>query len=187
MTRIFGTAVEDEAVRTAHFRSFKLQNYVSIINGVQDDAIQPTSFTYFLVKLTKKGSFLLDEATGELKPLVSGTHWVSNSTFGTTGIGGNTMLNKQFFKILRYKKFVLGNQNQALVNGGVQSQYGTDRRWDDRVKLDFDVTNPSGNWAANLMPQNPQNNVFCLLFMDNTSLTRQNRWTGNMVISCDTY
>lgn len=186
-TRVFGTSTEDEGVRTAHFRNFKVQNYVTIINGITNDAIQPVSFTYFLVKLTKKGSYLLDETTGNLKTLTSGVHYISTSIFGSGGIGGQTLLNKEFFKLISYKKFVLGNQNQALTNGGVQSQSGTDRRWDNRIYLDFDVTNPSGNWRDNLMPQNPQQNIFMILFNDNTLVDRQPRWTYQSLATLDTY
>lgn len=186
-SRIFGTGAEDENVRTAHMRSARIQHYITHVSGADLDTIQQVSYTYFLVKLTKKGSYLLDESTGELKTLLSNQHYFSTDQFGVSGLGGQTMLNKQFFKILKYKKFVLGNMYQALVNGGVQTQGGLDRRWDDKVSFKFDVSNPNGNWRDTLMPQNPQQNIFSILFCDNVQVDREPRWSSSMVLTCDTY
>lgn len=186
-SRIFGTGAEDESVRTAKFRSASLQHYVTHFGtGGELDAVQTVTYTYFLVKLTKKGSYLLDENTGELKTLINNTHYYSTDYVGVGGLGGMTLLNKQFFKILKYKKFTLGNQFQGF-SGGPQTQYGTDRRWDDKVYINQDVTNPSGNWRDTTSPQSPQQNIFSILFFDNVIIEREPRWSFNMVISADTY
>lgn len=184
--RIFGTNADDEICRSARLRSMRVQHFITHQNPTELDSTQTCTYTYFLVKLKKRASYLLDETTGDLKTLTNGTHYVTMDRSGAGSLGGAAMINREFFKIIKYKRFVLGNYNNAFSSGVVVPSL--DRRWDDKIYFGFDVTNPaSTDWKSSIMPQNPQQNYFAILFCDNVLVDREPLWTWQQVSSVDTY
>lgn len=184
--RIFGGNADDETTRSCRIRNIKVQHYITHQNLSELDSTQTCTYTFFIVQLKKRGSYLLDETTGNLKTLVNGTHYVSVDKTGAGGLGGATLLNKEFFNIKAYKRFVLGNYAQPFNSGVVVNSL--DKRFDSKLTLNLSVTNPtSTDWKSSIMPQNPQHNYHMILFCDNVLQSAEPAWVWQMVATVDTY
>lgn len=171
---IFGTDGTDGQGQQAKIHSFAIDNYISLENSslTETSTIQ---FTYFIVSLKPEASSLLG-STGLLNTLTSGTHYFTN--------GGLTMVNKRFFNIHYYKKFVLTNNSQPLNLSTAQSQYGTDIRFKAKVKVNRFVRNPAGDWKGLNFSPEVGDNYYALVFNDNnTSDLESPKWQYTEVIA----
>lgn len=176
---IFGTDATDGQGRNCRIRTVTIDNYVSLQNvgGVLSNETATVGFTYFVVSLKPEATSLLG-STGLLNTLTNNTHYYSQT--------GRAMLNPRYFNIHAVKRFTLTNNGMALNLSTGQSQYGIDKRFKVRVKVNKHVQNPAGDWKAMGFSPDVRDNYYALLFNDNSALDLESpSWQYNTVISCE--
>lgn len=173
-TSIFGTDGTDGQGQNAKINSFAIDNYISLENSTLTETAT-IQFTYFIVSLKPEATSLLG-SNGLLNTLTSNTHYYTN--------GGLTMLNKRYFNIHYYKKFVLTNNGQPLTVSTAQSQYGSDIRFKAKIKCNKMVRNPAGDWKAMNFSPEVTDNYYALVFNDNnTGDLESPKWQYTEVIA----
>lgn len=177
---IFGTDATDGQGRNATIHSFTIDNYITLQNPnttLPGPETAPTQFTYFIVSLKNEATSLLG-SNGLLNTLSNNTHYYKN--------GGLVMLNKRYFNIHYYKKFVLSNNFVSLGTSSAQTQYGIDRRFKAKVKCNRKVTNPAGDWKAMNFSPDVRDNYFALCFSDSSLVDGEApKWIYNEIIAMD--
>lgn len=172
-TSIFGTTLnEDFAVPTSKLVSIGIDNYITLENAPisEEETVQ---YTYFLVSLKDEISDYFSPSTGTLS-LSSGLHYHKQ--------GGMVMLNKKCFNIHAVKRFVLTNHGTDLSLPSALSQYGTDRRFYRRLKVNKMITNPTGNISALVSGLDPSKTYYAILFNNDSSLDGEwGKWDINVV------
>lgn len=171
-TNIFGSEPEDfEGNRILH-KTCQIQNRVSLENDInsEEDTI---GFSYYVVSLKKHATQIFNPATTQLN-LVAGTHYYQ--------LGGRTILNPLFFNIKRQRHFVLSNYNEVLSVSAGQTQYGTDRNWNDKITMNVSAINPGGDVADLATYISPSKTYYAILFSDNSIVDLESPlWKANIV------
>lgn len=94
---------------------------------------------------------------------------------------GFAYINKNYFKILQYKTFVL--------TGGDGADLQADRSsivLRTRLYPKFTVENPDGSWNTLITSPDPSDNIYVVLFNNNSAAdTESPRWTGTMIATLD--
>lgn len=153
-TAIFGSAANDGQQNATIWKSTGLDLYFSIGN---ETAL--TTFTVFLV-----------HAKDEAANLISSTGTLSMSSGDAYyAIGSQTMINKKYFKILKVKRFQLGNNGQSAATSTAQMQFGIERRMYMKFRANKKITNPGGDWKDLTRSLDPSGNYYLLVFNDNSS------------------
>lgn len=180
---IFGSSGADwNQANKITWKSTGFDMYFTQQSSVNDEE-EITTYTVFLVKLTKEASELLPTSSSAVNTvggagalgatLVDGVHFHSQST-GLGNIGaGLVLLNKKYFKILRTKRFVLGNFGQALNISAGQRQYGNDYRLYWKVAPRKLIAPPGGNAQAN-SHRDPHDQYYVLVFSSNSNVDTEN-------------
>lgn len=158
---IFGTAADDTNDNSIRHVSFGMD--VLIDANTEDDNIR---YSVFLVSLKDEAAQAVNFSTGAIT-LSSNIHYQF--------VNGQTLLNKKYFKIHKYKRLITGNYGTAL--GLPSSSSGPSRnehRFYWKLKLGTKPKNPVGNWNAMPCPRDPSQNYFLIVFNDNSPLDLEN-------------
>lgn len=160
-TPIFGASANDTECKKMIHKSFGLDLYLN--SSTEPDPIQ---FTIFLVSLkdTMRGAGF-NNSSGALS-LSSGFDYYQQ--------GGLVLLNKDNFNIHSVKRCVLGNNGVGLGSSTAQTQYGTDRRFYMKMRVNKTVLATAGDWKALDCSQDPSDNYYLLIFNDNGIFDAQN-------------
>lgn len=173
--RTFGTTAELDDGRSFGIDRVSLENIVTINTEPSD-----VTFTYFIVKLKKAASQLFNPLTGELAALVSDVHYFQPFSSIAIGRAGGVYLNKEYFYVIKCKKFRTG-QFTAL---GAEGDAKTYHRWTDKIKLGITITNPAGAAINMACPQDMFQNYFVIMFNDNLAVDNEYpMWKFNMLVS----
>lgn len=163
MSTIFGTASNDTHSNRAIDKSDTMDITVQLSNNVLTEP-GTCNFTCYLVQL-KDSIGTNYTSTGALN-LVSGQHYQS-APFA----GANVLLNLKYFKILKSKKFILTNYDQALSTSTGNTQ-DTFKRWTWKVRRNAVIQNPEGDFAAR-PPIDPSDARFLIIFTDDVNTDSQ--------------
>jgi len=128
--------------------------------GTETDNID---FTCFLVQLTGIARNKYDTATGNITLTAGSDYNVPSSAFASL-----VSLNPKLFKILRRKRFMLGNNGVALTTGSAQGQT-INTRYSFRFNLNINktISNPVGNVQQQYASLSPTNQYYVLVFNNN--------------------
>jgi len=154
---IFGASADDAEANSMIHKGFGIDMYFD--SGDETDQI---NFTVFLVSLKddiRAGAF--NRTTGALSLSDSVDYYTYQ---------GFAMLNKKCFNIHATKRFTLGNNGVGLGSSTAQTQFGTDRRFYMKKRLNTKVINTNGNWKALECSQDASDNYYLLVFNDNNIL-----------------
>lgn len=167
-TPVFGTDAADTYNNSAILRSFGVDCVLSMAN--EKDLV---TYTIMLVSPKDLIGSAFDMTTGLLS-LTSGTHY--------TITDGMAMVNKEFFTIHKIWRKATGNN--GLVPGSVYTNAGfapinaddsrLRHRWYFKHRYNKKVFNPVGNWGGLICPRDPSDNVFLLIFNDNSTVDLEN-------------
>lgn len=157
---LFGTTANDATDNRAVHSSFGLDMYFNCANEI--DRI---GFTVFLVSLKDSIGSAFTASSGALS-LVNGDHYAM--------INGQALLNKKVFTIHKTKRFELSNNGTALTAPSAQTQFGTDRRFYWKCRVNKMIINPTGDWKSMSSAQDPSKNYYLLVFNDNSAIDLQN-------------
>ncbi len=158
---IFGAAANDTYANSMIHKGFGLDMYLN--SSTETDSIQ---FTVFLVSLK-------DDMRANGFNNSNGTLSLS-SGFDYYAQNGLVLLNKKNFNIHSVKRCVLGNNGVGLGSSTAQTQYGTDRRYYMKMRVNKKITNIAGDWKALDISQDPSDNFYLLIFNDNGILDAAN-------------
>lgn len=149
---IFGTGANDATANKAIHKSFGIDMLFEA-NSESDQ----TNFTAMIVSL--KDSFVgFNNSSGNLT-LTQTTDYHQEDALA--------MVNKKSFNIHWIKRFTLGNNGVGLGSSTAQTQYGTDRRFYTRIRVNKTIENPHGDWTGMSCSSDPSNNYYLLVFNDN--------------------
>lgn len=164
-TRIFGADADDESNHSAIWRKSNLD--MEIDAGTERNAID---YSVYIVSLTKLGaSELFTPASGGLAgplgitSLTNGTHFVQGSNRGMT------LLNKKYFNILACKRLMTGS-------GGSVAYETSSLRKRMYIKLAHNggkghtLKNPKGDWKNQVSPLVPSQNMYILIFNNDSTV-----------------
>lgn len=165
---IFGASADDEENPSAIWKSFGLDVRFTSYNEPSE-----VNFTVFIVRAKDSFAPYINLLTGAAV-FTAGTHYVNSSATGGQVAAGLVMLNKKYFDILKIKRFTLSNHGTTLAQPSAQTQYGTDMRMYFKHSPNLRISNPSGNWKATPMPQDPSSCYFMLVFNNNLSADAEN-------------
>lgn len=164
MTPIFGVSADDlEANKIIH-KSVGMDIYVSLENFINNEE-NTIGFTCFLVSLTDDIGTAFNPGTGALTLTANQTHY---------SVNGLTMLNKKMFNVHKVKRFTLTNFNQNLNLSAAQNQFGANRRFYWKQRINKTIQNPIGNWKNMSSANDPSKTYYVLLFNDNTDADFEN-------------
>lgn len=164
MTPIFGVSADDlEANKIIH-KSVGMDIHVTLENFLNNEE-NTIGFTAFLVSLKDDIGSAFNPGTGALTLTANQTHY---------SVQGMTLLNKKMFNIHKVKRFTLTNFNQNLNIAGAQSQFGADRRFYWRQRINKTITNPIGNWKNLSSGNDPSKTYYVLVFNNNTDADFEN-------------
>lgn len=159
------------SISTRRAKLLKLKTSLSINVGNEVDLIQ---WKVFVVRLRKKGATLYDyEATTnpyQLKPLVNGNHYYQAMTSATTTPGKqfNVWLNPTMFKVLKSYRFNLGLDYAQEV--GVMDKVYKNINFSIGNLPWMEAVDEQQYWYQQRTPRLPQQQVFLLMFNDNTGV-----------------
>lgn len=171
---IFGATSNDFEGNKCIHKSVALQCRISLNNTLPET--DSVSFTAFLVKLKDEMASSINYTNGTLN-LTPGLHYAqlgAASPIDANSSTGMVMLNKKYFTILKYKKFVLTNNGDPLNLSTAQTQFGTDMEWYWKIKTGVTVRNPGGDWKTLVISPDVSDNYFYLLFNNNESVDLEN-------------
>jgi len=156
---IFGASADDTTANSMIHKGFGIDMYFDA--GSETDQI---NFTVFLVSLK-------DNIRGGAFNRVTGALSLSDSVDYYT-YQGFAMLNKKCFNIHACKRFTLGNNGVGVGSSTAQTQYGTDRRFYMKKRVNQKITNndSNGNWKSLECSQDASDNYYLLVFNDNNLL-----------------
>ena len=179
--RTFGADADDESNHSAIWKK-------SNIDCEFDEGTERANLDYvmYVVSLTKQGQAeLFTPASGGLAgpagitPPQDGVHFQSGAAnFGLT------MLNRKFFNIHVVKRFMTGSA------GGVSYEMPSLRKR-YYMKLNhnsgkgFTVTNPKGDWRAQPSPRVAGQNLYILIFSNDSTLDAAVQFKYNIIHSVD--
>jgi|688.fasta_scaffold262637_2 hypothetical protein len=166
-TRIFGTDADDEVNKQALIKS--------ITGRWQMATNEPDNRTYsiWVVSLKDNASELLGAGTGDLAPLVSGTHYIGDSD--------RVLLNLKYFNVHYHRVRHAGVLPQSKPAGpsGAGAVQNISTNGQDSIQLGsfsircgkygMKVLNPKGDWKAGGYPRDPSQNYYFLNFFSGDS------------------
>lgn len=184
---IFGTGNEDCQGNQMIHKAMGIHCYVDLenINGINEEGT--VHFSAFLVSLkdAANNGTMFNPSTGSLN-LVPNVDYVMSSV-GAGQTGGMVMINKKKFTIHRKKFFTLSNREQGLGIAASQTQYGTNKQWYWKLKMNNFIKNPQGNWASLQTALDPSKQYYLILFNDNTLLDSEApQWQYSVVHTIQT-
>lgn len=167
--RVFGTDADDETNKQCVIKS---QKCTWVFNTTEPDNRR---YVMFVVSLKDDASQLLNAGTGNLEPLVQGTHYNQSNDL--------TLLNLNFFRIHYMKRFHSGVVPMQKLGPPVLQNIpnmGSDATKQGSWNLKFGtkgmrVKNPAGDWKAGGYPKDPSSNYFVLTF-----------WLGDSSVDAET-
>lgn len=162
-SRIFGTGTNDWEGNSMIWKSFGLDVHVRSFNETEQ-----INFTMFLISMKDNGSYCIPAAGGNLV-ISDTTEFINSSGAGGDTASGLVMLNKSICNIHYVKRFTLGNNGAALNTSSAQTQYGTDRRFYIRHRVNKKIQNPIGDVFAMPRAYDPSSNYYLLIFSNNLS------------------
>lgn len=173
---IFGSAFSYDInqANKVTWKSTGLDFYFTQQSAINNEE-EMTSYTVFLVSLTKEGRTLCPSSSTSttIPSLSEGEHYHGQSTtIGNIGTG-LVMLNKKYFRIHRVKRFVLGNFGSPLDQSGAQSQFGNDMRFYWKVAPRKMISPPNGN-AIDNTHLDPVDQYYVLIFSSNSNADLEN-------------
>lgn len=169
---VFGTTTDDQTKRTVYFNKIVIDNYAFMT----PNQTATVTYTFVVVSLKKRAAGLVNLGTGDLYTLLEDVHYITSL--------GQAFVNKEYFNIHGYKRFQIGNYQQP-ASGGPMTQFGVEKRWKTKIKLNMRVTNPNGNAMQLPCPQDPTQNYFLLMFTNNNSDLIGQSWRGNAIVTCN--
>lgn len=164
MTPIFGVSADDLDANKIIHKSVGMDIHVTLENFVNNEE-NTIGFTAFLVSLKDDIGSAFNAGTGALTLTANQTHY---------SVQGMTLLNKKMFNIHKVKRFTLTNFNQNLNTAAAQSQYGADRRFYWRLRINKTIQNPVGNWKNLSSGNDPSKTYYVLIFNNNTDADFEN-------------
>jgi hypothetical protein len=163
-TRIFGADADDESNHSAIWKKSNLD--LEIDADLERNSID---YSFYIVSLTKLGfSELFTPSSGGLAGPLGITSLTPNRHF-SQGSAAMTLLNRKYFNILSAKRLITG------TGGSVAYETASLRkRW--YVKMAHNkgtghrLQNPNGDWKASVSPLVPNQNMYILIFNNDSTV-----------------
>lgn len=163
-TRIFGTDADDESNHQALWRKTNLD--LEIDAGTERNNLD---YTIYVVSLTKKGQGALwTQATGSLAGPLGASGLVNDVHYAIGGTYGQAFLNRNYFNVLASRRFMTGS-------GGALAYETASLRKRFYFKMahnngkGFLVKQPSGDWRTQQSPQVAGQNLYVLIFNNDST------------------
>jgi len=157
---IFGTAADDLEGNKLTHQSLKLQFYMDLFS--EDDGCD---FTVMIMRAKKAGSQAVNTVTG-------GLSLVANSDYYMTK--GMCIVNPDKYVVYKQKRITLTRSGISQVAIADQTQGGTNYYFSKTMKINRSYLNPAGNAVALTCPPNALDNLFLVIFNNNSVVDTEN-------------
>lgn len=179
-SRIFGADADDESNHSALWRKSNIDFQIDAENERSN-----IDYTLYVVSLTKLGaSELFTPSSGGLAGPLGITSLTNGTHYMTGGSAGMALLNRKYFNILHCKRLITG------TGGAVAYETASLRkRW--YVKMAHNggkghrLQNPKGDWKASVSPLVPNQNLYVLIFNNDSTIDTSVKFKMNCLHTVD--
>ena len=179
--RVFGTDADDESNHSAIWKKTNIDCEIDT-DGEQNNI----DYTMFIVSLTKLGaSELFTPSTGGLAGPLGITSLTDGTHFQVNGSYGIAMLNRKYFNIKYVKRIITGTKNALAYETSslrkrmyIKLNHGT-------KGSGFKLQNPKGDWRAQPSTKVAGQNLYVLIFNNDSTLDASVKFKFNAIHTVD--